>query len=270
MNDVRTTARGRSGRWSRDSAAPVYAVLPKPLVPVGDRPILELIFDWLARNGIESVDVCIGHLGELIQTYFSQAQTIPRPGGQLAVGVRGPGDGRSAGLRPRCHRDPAGRQRRHPHRSRAERDGRVSPLKGRGAHDRHPDRAGRDRARGDRAREGAGHRLPGETGVRYNASMGIYLYEPRVLRDLPETHAQFPDLVLALLRAGSGWPPSRPTPNGSMSALRPSIREATRRRRISITADDDGRPNRARSLRFDVVRRDIWAELCDAEGPRLP
>lgn len=56
---------------------PYTTVLPKPLVPVGDRPILELIFDWLARSDVGRADVCIGHLGELIQTYFSQAQTIP-------------------------------------------------------------------------------------------------------------------------------------------------------------------------------------------------
>src|SRR5438270_4455701 len=56
---------------------PYTTVLPKPLVPVGDRPILELIFEWLARSGAERVDVCLGHLGELIQTYFSQAKTIP-------------------------------------------------------------------------------------------------------------------------------------------------------------------------------------------------
>src|SRR5271165_1042730 len=57
--------------------APYSAVLPKPLVPVGDRPILELILGWLARSGVQRVDVCIGHLGELIQTYFSQPGTIP-------------------------------------------------------------------------------------------------------------------------------------------------------------------------------------------------
>ena len=56
---------------------PYTTVLPKPLVPVGERPILELIFGWLWRSGVERVDVCIGHLGELIQTYFSQAHTIP-------------------------------------------------------------------------------------------------------------------------------------------------------------------------------------------------
>ena len=56
---------------------PYTTILPKPLVPIGDRPILELMFDWLARGGVERVDVCVGYLGELIQTYFSQAQTIP-------------------------------------------------------------------------------------------------------------------------------------------------------------------------------------------------
>lgn len=36
----------------------------------------------------------------------------------------------------------------------------------------------------------------------YTASMGIYLYEPRVLRSLPEDPLQFPDLVLTLLAQG--------------------------------------------------------------------
>jgi len=36
----------------------------------------------------------------------------------------------------------------------------------------------------------------------YSASMGIYLYEPRVLQSLPEGPLQFPDLVLALLARG--------------------------------------------------------------------
>ncbi len=36
----------------------------------------------------------------------------------------------------------------------------------------------------------------------YSASMGIYLYEPRVLQSLPEGQLQFPDLVLALLAQG--------------------------------------------------------------------
>jgi NDP-sugar pyrophosphorylase family protein len=56
---------------------PYTTVLPKPLIPVGDRPILELILHRLAACGVTRVDLCIGHLGELIQTYFSQAQGLP-------------------------------------------------------------------------------------------------------------------------------------------------------------------------------------------------
>lgn len=56
---------------------PYTTVLPKPLVPVGDRPILEHILARLAECGVTRVDLCVSHLGELIQTYFSQAKTVP-------------------------------------------------------------------------------------------------------------------------------------------------------------------------------------------------
>lgn len=56
---------------------PYTTVLPKPLVPVGDRPILEHILGRLAECGVTRVDLCVSHLGELIQTYFSQAKTVP-------------------------------------------------------------------------------------------------------------------------------------------------------------------------------------------------
>lgn len=51
---------------------PYTTVLPKPLVPVGERPILELIIRQLAAAGFDSVDFCVGHLGELIKAYFEQ------------------------------------------------------------------------------------------------------------------------------------------------------------------------------------------------------
>jgi NDP-sugar pyrophosphorylase family protein len=56
---------------------PYTTVLPKPLVPIGDRPILEHILLRLHRCGIREVDLCVGHLGELIQVYFSQADALP-------------------------------------------------------------------------------------------------------------------------------------------------------------------------------------------------
>src|SRR5947209_67109 len=56
---------------------PYTAILPKPLVPVGDRPILEHILRRLGRCGVRSVDICIGHLGELIRAYFSHRDAMP-------------------------------------------------------------------------------------------------------------------------------------------------------------------------------------------------
>ena len=56
---------------------PYTTVLPKPLVPVGDRPILEHILRQLHASGVRIVDLCVGHLGELIQVYFSQSDSLP-------------------------------------------------------------------------------------------------------------------------------------------------------------------------------------------------
>jgi NDP-sugar pyrophosphorylase family protein len=49
---------------------PYTAVLPKPLVPVGDTPILEIILSQLARAGIADVTITVGHLASLIETFF--------------------------------------------------------------------------------------------------------------------------------------------------------------------------------------------------------
>jgi NDP-mannose synthase len=57
---------------------PYTMILPKPLVPVGDRPILEHILRRLHSCGVRTVDLCVGHLGELIQVYFSQSNTLPK------------------------------------------------------------------------------------------------------------------------------------------------------------------------------------------------
>ncbi len=56
---------------------PYTTILPKPLVPVGERPILEHILRRLHACGLREIDLCVGHLGELIQVYFSQANALP-------------------------------------------------------------------------------------------------------------------------------------------------------------------------------------------------
>lgn len=55
--------------------APYTTVFPKPLVPIGHRPILEIIIRQLARCGFKDAIVSTGYLAELIEAYFSTAQS---------------------------------------------------------------------------------------------------------------------------------------------------------------------------------------------------
>jgi NDP-mannose synthase len=50
--------------------APYTTIFPKPLVPIGDRPILEIIIRQLVRQGLGDILLSVGHLGELIEAYF--------------------------------------------------------------------------------------------------------------------------------------------------------------------------------------------------------
>ena len=56
---------------------PYTTVIPKPLVPVGDRPVLEHIIRSLARCGVNQVDLCVSHLGQLISVYLANADLPP-------------------------------------------------------------------------------------------------------------------------------------------------------------------------------------------------
>jgi NDP-sugar pyrophosphorylase family protein len=53
---------------------PYTIVLPKPLVPVGDMPILEILIRQLAACGIRDLTVAVGHLAELIQSFFRNGE----------------------------------------------------------------------------------------------------------------------------------------------------------------------------------------------------
>lgn len=53
---------------------PYTAVLPKPLMPVGDRPILELVIGQLREAGFTRLTFAVGHLAGLIQAYFGDGR----------------------------------------------------------------------------------------------------------------------------------------------------------------------------------------------------
>jgi NDP-mannose synthase len=49
--------------------APYTTVIPKPLMPLGDSPVIEVLLRQLARYGFERVVLAVGHLAELIEAF---------------------------------------------------------------------------------------------------------------------------------------------------------------------------------------------------------
>jgi len=49
--------------------APYTTILPKPLMPIDDMPILEIVLRQLARYGFDDVSLAVGYLAELLMAY---------------------------------------------------------------------------------------------------------------------------------------------------------------------------------------------------------
>ena len=56
------------GKGSR--LAPYTTVLPKPLMPIVDMPILEIVLKQLKSYGYTDIVIAVGHLASLIKAYF--------------------------------------------------------------------------------------------------------------------------------------------------------------------------------------------------------
>ncbi len=189
------------GRGTR--LAPYTTVLPKPLVPVGDRPILELILCQLAAAGVDHVDLCVGHLGELIKAYFSQSRSTPE-GVELHYYYEDEPLGTAGAVRDL----PA------PEGSMLVMNGDIlTTLDYSELIAFHEDR--------EAALTVASHRnevridlgvISGEGDLiedyvekptlSYEVSMGIYVYSPTAIGHIPAGRFDFPDLVLALIESG--------------------------------------------------------------------
>jgi len=58
---------------------PYTTVLPKPLMPIGDRPVLDIIVRQLHRSRFARITVATGYLAELIEAFFRDGSAYGIP-----------------------------------------------------------------------------------------------------------------------------------------------------------------------------------------------
>jgi len=185
---------------------PYTTVLPKPLIPLGERPILELIMQQLCRAGFREVDLSVGHLGGLIRTYLTESATLPD---DLDVRYIWEGEplGTAGALRSIVETpeepflvmngdiltdlDYAALMAYHrEHR----------PAMTIASHCKQVQLALGVIESEDGSQDVTG--FVEKPTLKYEVSMGIYVYDPVALEHIPPGRFDFPDLVLALLAAG--------------------------------------------------------------------
>lgn len=67
MRDMKTVilAGGKGTRLK-----PYTTVFPKPLMPIRDKPILEIVIEQLKSHGLDDIIMAVGHYAELIKAFF--------------------------------------------------------------------------------------------------------------------------------------------------------------------------------------------------------
>lgn len=184
---------------------PFTISFPKPLMPLGDLPVIEVLMERLVHYGITDITLALGHLGELIRAYFDQRylwkekatlrfvreETPLGTAGALAL-VRDLNDTflvmngdllTDIDFRALVafHRDQKASLTIAAHRREVKVDLGVLEM-------------------------GTERRVTGYTEKpvsSFEVSMGVYVYEPHVLRKIqPGAYLDFPDLVLKLISEG--------------------------------------------------------------------
>jgi len=192
------------GRGTR--LAPYTSVLPKPLMPIGDRSILEIVVGQLADHGFTDIAFSVGYLSHLIRAVFDHRA-------DARVGIRYVHEesalGTAAPLRLVDGLDETF----------IAMNGDVLTTLDYRDLVRHHCEAGNALTIATRERTvkidygvlhltgaGAGRRVSAfeeKPEIVSSVSMGVYVFDPRALEYVPEgVYFDLPDLVQALLQAG--------------------------------------------------------------------
>ena len=189
------------GRGTR--LAPYTHILPKPLMPIGEMPILEVLLRQMKRAGVEDVILTVGHLASLLRSYFGDGEQwnlrISYSYEDIPLGTAGPialiqdlndtflvtnGDVLTTLELKKLiafHKQAGGAATIAVHRRQVKIDLGVIQWDGNDCVAGYIEKPTYD----------------------YIVSMGIYVFEPRVLAHIPAgQYLDFPDLVLKLIAAG--------------------------------------------------------------------
>jgi NDP-sugar pyrophosphorylase family protein len=183
--------------------APYTTILPKPLMPIGDMPILEVLLRQMKLAGINHVILTVGHLASLLRSYFGDGAqwdlNITYSYEEIPLGTAGPialikgldkpflvtnGDVLTTLDIKKLiayHRQKGGIATIAAHRRQVRIDLGVIQWDG-------------------------DYRVSGyieKPTTDYTVSMGVYVFEPRVLDYIPiNQYLDFPDLILKLIASG--------------------------------------------------------------------
>ena len=183
--------------------APYTTILPKPLMPIGEMPILEVLLRQMKRAGVNHVVLTVGHLASLLRSYFGDGAQweldITYSQEQVPLGTAGPialvqgldktflvtnGDVLTTlNLKKLIafHKQKGGIATIAAHRRQVKIDLGVIQWDGDGRVSGYIEKPTTD----------------------YTVSMGMYIFEPRVLEYIPAgEYLDFPDLILKLLANG--------------------------------------------------------------------
>ncbi len=182
--------------------APYTVAFPKPLMPIGELPILEIVVRQLRRAGFTRITMAVGHLAELIQAYFGDGArfgiAVDYSREETPLGTAGPlrlipdlDDSFLVmngylltdfdyGALLRAHRE----QRNDATIGVYEKEVRI-------------DLGVLERDEDDRIVQ-----YREKPTLTYEVSMGVYAFSKSVLQYVPEGPFDFPDLVLELIRRG--------------------------------------------------------------------
>ena len=184
---------------------PFTVNFPKPLVPLGDKPVVEVLLQRLISFGITDVTLTLGHLAELVKAYFHHRRQFTQQLKLRYIDEEEPtGTAGSLALVPGLNKtflamngDLLTDLNLHDLVAFHRKQGALLTI---ATHRRHVKIDLGVLEFGDDFKITGYAEKPEKT---YHVSMGIYVYEPRVLEFIPDgEYLDFPTLVLKLLAAG--------------------------------------------------------------------